>query len=98
MSMAGIGQSFLGINSLPQTIPFEIVEGVRATYASYMFGFVNATVNAGVAECQRYFVPTPDRFASGTVIDFPVSLFGSPTPIPSPAVWSRHSPVVSVGS
>jgi hypothetical protein len=47
-----IGQGFpVAINSSPQTIPFNIVEGVtRTPNAEFTFGYVNALVNTSGQE------------------------------------------------
>jgi hypothetical protein len=45
-TVVGIGKSFeVHLNSFPQTIPFNVIEGVKVpTNRSFTFGFINATV------------------------------------------------------
>ena len=46
----GIGRGFeVALNSAPQTIPFDLVEGVKVPTSSgkFTFGFVNAIINSG---------------------------------------------------
>jgi hypothetical protein len=47
-TVVGIGKGFdVSLNSLPQAIPFEIIEGIKAPIgANFTFGFVNALVNS----------------------------------------------------
>ena len=47
-TVAGLGRGFeVALNSVPHTIPFAAIEGIRApTNGNFTFGFVNALVNS----------------------------------------------------
>lgn len=51
-TLVGIGRAFkVNVRSLPQTIPFDILAGVKTTAnANFTFGFVNAIVDASGTE------------------------------------------------
>jgi hypothetical protein len=47
-TVVGIGKGFeVTLNSAPQTIPFEVIQGTKVTTAgNFTFGYINATVNS----------------------------------------------------
>jgi len=67
-TVVGIGTGFeVALNSVPHTIPFAVIEGIRApTNGNFTFGFVNALVNSS---------GTPVTTSQG-VVDFDVPADG----------------------